>query len=640
MADLYAAVIQGDISLVQVAMDNGAEVNDNEYEHLREAIKTNNQELVSFLLPHCNPERVFGGLETAISNGLFEVADLLLLSGRFRYPQGWATESEYADHMKFPARKGEEVFNRWRAFFMSRKDSTALEMLDPFYRGYALLYAVTSKEGHELIDLLLSDQDLEATLNCRVRVENEFETPLTAATESGNLSIIQSLIAFPQTDIEARGKYGWPAFIHLMCNESCADSPEKQAIIEHLAEKTDTFPFLERWGKETDAIFKAAMSLDNDKIVMRAFEFISLIGGPLTMPLWVHSNHTELMYFLLQTDLFRRDTPKPSPATWLPICRYLARDGYKTFYQTKCALEDAVSYWVRMGVYDRTLKICLALEDFAFAEQFFYGPFHDRCVISEIPPLEVSKAAILNFNEGPGYPDVLLTWISQDYDASAFWNAYHYDYDWLVSRLKDILKHPLIDPNKMDPHAGYDGRPSFPDIPHDLFREDDLEIDEIIERDSRMPEDTDFDQLPQLQRGWQLLLLERRNERRLVRDRQSPLNWAVATRDIKLVKLLLTSPLIDINFQDRRRRTALMFAVMVKSQEIVKLLISQESVNLNAQDDKGRTAIFYAAQSGDEDIIRLLLETSNIDLAITDCRLQTAKHMAMDKKHDHLVPLL
>ncbi|KAJ5737037.1 uncharacterized protein N7483_002162 [Penicillium malachiteum] len=639
MADLYAAVKQGDISLVQAAMDNGAEVNDNEYEHLREAIKTNNQELVGFLLPHCNPERAFGGLETAISNGLFEVADLLLQSGRFRYPQGWATDSEYAHHMRFPARKGEEVFNRWQAFLMSRKAALE-ELLDPLYRGYALLYGVTSKNGHGLVRLLLSGQDLEATLNCRVWVEDEFETPLTAAAESGNLTLIQGLIGFPQIDYGACGKYGWPAFIHLLCNESCADSPEKWAVIERLAERTPEDLCLDRWGKETDSLCATAMRIDHLAMVKRVMDFVWDIAKARIIPLLIHTNQTSFVRWMLEEDVVPKDTPKPSPLLWLPICRDLAKDGEDMVVQTKYALEDAVEFWVHLKIYDYALLALCRMGDFAFAEQFFYGPFHDRSVCSEIPPLEVSKAAILNFKEAAERMTVLRPWVTQEYDASAFWNAYHNDYDWLFSRLKDILQHPFIDPNKMDPHAGYEGRPSFPDIPHDFFTEDEIEIEEVNERPFRVPEDTDFEQLPLLVRGWQVLLLERRNERRLVRDRHTPLTWAVATKDIKLVELLLTAPLININFQDRCWRTALMFAIMVSSQEIVKLLISQEYVNLNAQDIEGRTAIFYAAQTGDEDMVRILLESGKVDLEIVDSQLRTAKHLAMDEGHDHLIPLL
>ncbi|KAJ5709787.1 hypothetical protein N7493_010078 [Penicillium malachiteum] len=656
MSALYEAVTKGDLDLVKAAIENGADVNHEGYEHFREAVKTNNQELVSFLLPYCNPVRAFGCIETAISNGLFEMADWLVLSGHFRYPQGWATESEYAGHMKFPARKGEEVYRHWRDYLVSRDGSAPLELLDPLYRGYALLYAATNRQGHSLVRLLVTGTDLRETLNRRVRVEEEFETPLTAAAESGNLTIIQGLSAFPETDVAACGKYGWPAFIHLLGNESCADSRMKRAVIERLAEQTPLGLTMERWRKEADTVCANAMKLGDPELTFKVIRFVWRVSGARIMPILIHGKQVEFFRWYLRNGHFPRDTPKPSPVLWLPLCRdiairgdrsnaykFIAGETSQTIWErmeAEDALKAALTFWVEIGIYDPGMLLCLQLKHILFLEQFFYGPFDDCSVHSEIPPLEVARKAVRFFGPATRYFDILRPWVQGEYDASAFWTVYHEDYYWLVPQLEKMLRHPAVNPNKVDPHAACEGRPAFPDIPHAYFKEDELEMQEGIDGPDRLPGDSDLEQPPYDQRIELRTVVLEQNERRRLRDRQCPLTWAVATDDVKLVEILLTSAIIEVNWQDKRWRTPLMFAVMISSQEIVKVLIEYEHILINAQDDKGRSAIFYAAKSGDEEIVRLLLETGKVDLDLTDGRGSRVKDVAMDEGHENLVPLL
>ncbi|KAJ5722305.1 hypothetical protein N7488_000340 [Penicillium malachiteum] len=656
MSALHEAVTKGDLDLVKLAIDNGADVNHEGYEHFRDAVKTNNQELVSFLLPYCNPVRAFGCIEAAISSGLFEMADLLIQSGQFRYPQGWATESEYAGHMKFPARKGEEVYSHWRDYLETRSGLAPLELLDPLYRGYALLYAVTNRQGHSLVRLLVEGTDLRETLNRRVRVEEEFETPITAAAESGNLTIVQGLIAFPETEIAACGKYGWPAFIHLLANESCADSPMKQAVIERLAEQTPLGLKMERWVKEADTICAKVMKIGDPMLTWKVIHFVWQVSGARIMPVLIHGKLIDFFYWYLQNGHFPTNTPKASPVLWLPLCRYIAErmdranafkfaldEEYDSMYdrhKAEGAFMAALQFWVDIGIYEIGMVECLKLGHIMFLEQFFFGPFDDCTIFPDIPPLEVAKKSVRFFGPATRYWNILCLWVQGEYDASSFWTAYHDAYYWLVPQLEALLRHPALNPNKLDPHDGVEGRPPFPDISHAWFREDEFEMQEAVDGPDGVSDDTDLEKPPYDQRIELRSVVLEQNERRRLRNRQCPLTWAVATDDPRLVEILLTSALINVNWQDSRWRTPLMFAVMISSQEIVKILIAYEQININAQDNEGRSAIFYAAKSGDEDIVRLLLETGKVDLDLTDGRGSRAQHVAMDAGHGHLVPLL
>lgn len=60
-----------------------------------------------------------------------------------------------------------------------------------------------------------------ADVNCRIKINGQFETPLTAAAEAGNLEILTALIDHSNTSLTICGKYDWPAFLHFIaCDQS------------------------------------------------------------------------------------------------------------------------------------------------------------------------------------------------------------------------------------------------------------------------------------------------------------------------------------------------------------------------------------------------------------------------------------
>ncbi len=80
----------------------------------------------------------------------------------------------------------------------------------------------------------------------------------------------------------------------------------------------------------------------------------------------------------------------------------------------------------------------------------------------------------------------------------------------------------------------------------------------------------------------------------------------------KIVKLLLTSPHIDINNTDNfERRTPLIYAVYQNYLECVKLLLDTPGIDVNKADRYGKTPLHYAPTA---ECVKLLLAASGIDV--------------------------
>ncbi|KAK8853002.1 hypothetical protein M9Y10_018000 [Tritrichomonas musculus] len=126
------------------------------------------------------------------------------------------------------------------------------------------------------------------------------------------------------------------------------------------------------------------------------------------------------------------------------------------------------------------------------------------------------------------------------------------------------------------------------------------------------------------------------------------LHFAALNNNIEIAKLLLSTPNIDVNIQTSAdgyfferntyfTYTALHLAVQYDNIEIVKLLLSNSNIDVNIQIShdrnmryEGYTALHIAARNNDIEIVELLLSNPHIDVNILDFRRMKAFDVTYD----------
>jgi ankyrin repeat protein len=111
-------------------------------------------------------------------------------------------------------------------------------------------------------------------------------------------------------------------------------------------------------------------------------------------------------------------------------------------------------------------------------------------------------------------------------------------------------------------------------------------------------------------------------------------------KSIEIVKLLLDTPEIDVNVQNKNGKTALMLAANNKETEVVKLLLKAPGMDVNIQDKDGDTVLMYSAMYGCESIVKLLLDAPGIDVNVQNKNGMTALMWAANNKETEVVKLL
>jgi len=81
----------------------------------------------------------------------------------------------------------------------------------------------------------------------------------------------------------------------------------------------------------------------------------------------------------------------------------------------------------------------------------------------------------------------------------------------------------------------------------------------------------------------------------------------------ELVKLLLDTEKVDVNFKDPGGRTPLSWAAHAGSEAVVKLLLETHGVEIDVRDSDGQSPLWCAASTGSEAVVKLLLETGRVD---------------------------
>ena len=92
------------------------------------------------------------------------------------------------------------------------------------------------------------------------------------------------------------------------------------------------------------------------------------------------------------------------------------------------------------------------------------------------------------------------------------------------------------------------------------------------------------------------------------------LSYALKRKNIEIAELILTSPKLDYNFQNKNGNSYLHLAVINRLINIAKTLI-EKGININMQNNEGNTALHFAFSTGNEELINLLIE-NKIDFSI------------------------
>lgn len=87
----------------------------------------------------------------------------------------------------------------------------------------------------------------------------------------------------------------------------------------------------------------------------------------------------------------------------------------------------------------------------------------------------------------------------------------------------------------------------------------------------------------------------------------TPLLLAVKKKHLKVIKVLINHPLIDLNVADKDGCTALHLAVKMQSYKITKLLV-KKGADLNIPNHVGKTPLDIMAESRNSKIIKLLIQ--------------------------------
>jgi serine/threonine-protein phosphatase 6 regulatory ankyrin repeat subunit A len=132
------------------------------------------------------------------------------------------------------------------------------------------------------------------------------------------------------------------------------------------------------------------------------------------------------------------------------------------------------------------------------------------------------------------------------------------------------------------------------------------------------------------------------NDLDLQRDLKSGVHNAIATGNLKLVRLLLALS-VDVEERDTQGQTPLLHAVRRDNEAIVRLLL-EKGVNLETPDAEGLTPLAHAVLKNHEHLVELLLEKGASSDSLTDLGttrdLKGPIHDAIEIGNENVVRLL
>ncbi|CZR67662.1 uncharacterized protein PAC_17561 [Phialocephala subalpina] len=121
---------------------------------------------------------------------------------------------------------------------------------------------------------------------------------------------------------------------------------------------------------------------------------------------------------------------------------------------------------------------------------------------------------------------------------------------------------------------------------------------------------------------------------------RTPLSSAARNGHEAVVKLLLATRQVEVNSKDPSGRTPLWWAAWNNHEAVLKLLLDTGQVELNLKDQEGRTLLWWAARSGHEAVVKLLLATGQVEVDSKEISGQTPLSSAAWNGHEAIVKLL
>jgi ankyrin repeat protein len=648
---LWSAVQGGHSDTCKILIARGARVEEQIPDILEFAVQREHIDIVKLLWPHCKVERQHRCLETAISLGFHGIADFLVGTQEFEYQHSKPSDIEMLMKDGFSGREI-AAFQHWERFIFVRQ-SEKLNLHRVFF-DYALLLATKAdgNVGLRLVNLLLEGEKPLANANCKININGEVETPLTNAAEKGNLEILAALIKHPHTKLMICGKYDWPAFLHLLASSESISSEKGRAIARTLSKQTfpDSFLIDDKEAR-LETVLKNVLQLGDDALVNQVIDLVQGAAGISILPLLIRANVTNGSR-LISNNVTARAS-KPPPILWVLLCNFFQRnpssEAWKLFVQV-------AEFLVKKAIWDPMILVCLNSRNFAFVKHLFYP-------LDEVPPREVAEETLRGVSQVSTDQSLVRMWVDKGFANAALWSAIRSGI-WRSPAFENLLSFPHIDldgpfPREQSSDKGETNNNSPPVSVKPTGEKRKFPFSQPAGGPQKLPVEPVMAQNHAYQDyQMQLMLLEQQKKRRLMMAWQeqmnmtmgkgsparrvgtSPLAWAVANRNVKLVEVLLRSLRVNVNSQDAYYRTPLMHAIAVNHCQIVETLLGTRDIDLNLRDDEGRTAVFYAAQTGDLHVIQLLTETNKVEFSIRDCNGESVQDIAKNiGKQDVLAAL-
>ena len=112
--------------------------------------------------------------------------------------------------------------------------------------------------------------------------------------------------------------------------------------------------------------------------------------------------------------------------------------------------------------------------------------------------------------------------------------------------------------------------------------------------------------------------------------KETILSYSIKNKNIEVSNLILTSPIIDLDYQDKNGNTYLHLAVINQLKEIIKLLI-EKGIYINKQNNEGNSALHLAYTINNKPIINILID-NGIDKNLLNKENKIAEEIIIKNK--------
>ncbi|KAJ1714201.1 ankyrin repeat domain protein [Aspergillus flavus] len=396
-------------------------------------------------------------------------------------------------------------------------------------------------------------------VNCKIMINGQFETPLTAAAEKGNLEILATLIDHPNIDLTICGKYNWPAFLHLLASPLSISTERGRVIARRLAYKAvPNRLFIDSREIRLQGAFQNVLRFGDDGLVKQVIDLVRGAAGTLILPLLIRANEVDGLTWVLNCDGV--SSKKPPPAFWVLLCQYFKR------YQDQDALglfTSVTEFLVEKKIWNQAILKCLWPRSLGFENLLFSNADLNGSDPHPNGPGRPEPEIIPHaFFDDPSSAAQKISLRSALFSASPnLSNPHLYSYQMELIRLEQQNKRRLF-------HAGDTRCPlSWAAKSHNAPLVDALLRSPQVNVNFQDPSD------------------------------RTPLMYAIAVNDRPIVERLLNHRDIDLNLRDAEGRTAIFYAAQGGDLSIVQLLVGTQNVDFSIRNKNGKNVKEFAKKA-------------------------------------------